>query len=155
MQQLFVSTTLEALRERWWQGDLIVDAHIFTEHGIVVVDALNAGEALAGGGVGGMSRSEIGGGAEGAAGTGDTACLKSVEDGEGGEGGEGVTGVANTRKDSFARKDSLRAGKAMKFAPEGSVGISGRGRQDLSVAMLGNTVGPLPPGAWARLADVC
>ena len=144
MQQLFVSTTLEALRERWWQGDLIVDAHIFTEHGIVVVDALNAGEALAGG-VGGMSRSEEGGGADGAAGTGDTACSKSAE---GGEGGECVTGVA--RKESFARKDNLRAGKAMKFAPEGFVGISGRGRKDLSVAMLGNTVGPLPPGAWAR-----
>jgi hypothetical protein len=46
-----------------------------------------------------------------------------------------------------------RDGIALNFPPEGRVAISAPGREDFSVKMLGDTIGPLPPGSWARKLD--
>ena len=37
----FVKWVLEGLRARWWQGGLVLDAHVFTEQGFVRLDPLD------------------------------------------------------------------------------------------------------------------
>ena len=44
-------------------------------------------------------------------------------------------------------------GAALQTPPEGHVWLSVDGREDMSVSKIGDTVGPLPPGAWARKLD--
>jgi len=88
----FVEWCLEALRARWGEGGLIVDGRIFTERGIIRMDALD---------------DQVGAAQE----------------------------------------------AAFQTPPDGHVWVSGDGREDLSVSNIGDTVGPLPPGVWARKLD--
>jgi hypothetical protein len=86
----FVEWCLEALRCRWGEGGLFVDAHFFTDGGIIRVDAID--HTIAGG-----------------------------------------------------------RGDALKCPPERHVSMSAAG--PVSVGIMGDTVGPLPPGSWARKLD--
>ena len=89
----FVEWCLEALRCRWGEGGLFVDAHFFTDGGIIRVDAIE--DAIDHGTAGGR-------------------------------------------------------GNALKCPPERHV-MPGAG--PVSVGIIGDTVGPLPPGSWARKLD--
>jgi len=93
-----------------------VDAHVFSEAGILRLDAIESGRG--------------GGG------------------GAGGGGGDGAGGGRGQDAQAAGME-----GVALKFPPEGYVSISAPGRADISASMVGDTVGPLPPGTWARKLD--
>jgi hypothetical protein len=90
----FVEWCLEALRCRWGEGGLFVDAHFFTDGGIIRVDAID--HALCGG-----------------------------------------------------RGDALKC--PPEYSPGGHASMPGAG--PVSLRIMGDTVGPLPPGSWARKLD--
>ncbi len=107
-----------------------MDAHVFSEEGIVRLDAIESASGWGGGDGGGAGNWTGGSQGQEAQAAGRDGC------GRGGGGGGGE-----------------ECGFGLKFPPEGYVSISAPGRQDISASMAGDTIGPLSPGSWAQKLD--